>query len=174
MKIREFKKKGFHYEGITKKALDLPDPHNKVFDSKVAIQKNVLLIGKSGVGKTTCFEVLKDACYCTPRGQSLFAGTKDSTYASLVFHNVTGKTYSINVIDTPGLFEVRSSIDGPKRSNEEILTNISIRVREEVTCLSAVFLMFPLTTVLNSEDLQTLEVIKEYLGTSDHIKKISF
>jgi len=104
----------------------------------------------------------------------LFAGTKDSTYASLVFHNVTGKTYSINVIDTPGLFEVRSSIDGPKRSNEEILTNISIRVREEVTCLSAVFLMFPLTTVLNSEDLQTLEVIKEYLGTSDHIKKISF
>jgi len=155
------------------KATTLPLPDKKtLFYSEVAVQKNLLLLGKSGVGKTTCFEVLKDPGYCTPKGSSLFAGSRDAQYVPLIVRNLNGKAYSLNVIDTPGLFEVRSSNEGPKRSNAEILSVIQNRIVETVTTLSAVFIMTPLTSVLNQEDLKTLTEIQEFLG--EHAKKITF
>lgn len=74
----------------------------------------------AGVGKTTLFEVLKDGNYRTPLTYSFFAqGPKEPLYHPLLVRNQQGRAYSINVIDTPGLCEVRSSLV-ERRSNEQI------------------------------------------------------
>lgn len=83
--IKELKKNKFDVESIVAKATTLPFPQeDQLFSATTALQRNVVFLGndlllidplshsgKSGVGKTTCFEVLKDASYCTPRGHSL-------------------------------------------------------------------------------------------------------
>jgi len=60
-------------EEIIKNATSFPFPEeNILYHSQVAIQKNVLLVGKSGVGKTTLFEVLKDVNHKTSSTYSFF------------------------------------------------------------------------------------------------------
>jgi len=174
-KIKELKKNRFDTDGTIKRATNLPFPSNdQVFSATNATQRNVVFLGKSGVGKTTCFEVLKDP-YCTPRGHSLLASTVlETVYTPLVVHNSDGKSYSINVIDTPGLFEVRSSTSSPKRSNDDILDSITDCIRGSITNISAVFIVFPFTSVLNQEDLHTLNAVQEFLGTSDVVKSKVF
>jgi len=169
-RIKELKKTKFDVETIVKDATTLPFPDtDQVFSATTASQRNVVFLGKSGVGKTTCFEVLKDASYCTPRGHSLIASTVlETVYTPLVVHNAQGKSYSINVIDTPGLFATG------KRSNEEVLQSITNCIRGSVTSLSAVFIVFPFTSVLNQEDLQALKSIQEFLGDSDIVKSKVF
>jgi len=97
----------------------------------------------------------------------MLASAQDTLYTPLVVHNSEGKSFSFNIMDTPGLFEVRSD---KKRSNEEILEAIMAVVKDSVTSLSAVFLVFPFTSVFNQEDLQTLNCIQEFLGSTDVVK----
>jgi len=165
------KKIKFDVDSIKRKANHLPSPdEDSVFVSTPAIQRNVVLLGKSGVGKTTCMEVLKDASYCTPRGHSLLASNIfESEYTPLVVHNAEGKSYSINVIDTPGLFEVRTS-NTTKRSNEDILQSITECIRGAITSISCVFIVVPFTSVLNQEDLMAITAIQEFLGTTEIVK----
>jgi len=178
LRVKELKKNPnlFDIEDITKKATGLPFPtENELFNATIATQRNVVFLGKSGVGKTTCFEVLKDPKYCTPRGHSLLASSVlETIYTPLVVHNSEGKSISLNCIDTPGLFEVRSTSDKPKRSNDDILESITNCIRGSVTNLSSVCIVFPFTNVLNQEDLHTLHAVQEFLGTSDVVKSKVF
>jgi len=146
----------------------VPDEKN-AYHAEVAVQKNVLLIGKSGGGKSTLFEVLKKPLYVTTSETTLFAGARlRPEYAPLVVRNAEGKAYSINVIDTPGLFEVRSN-PGEKRSNEQIFKLMESCLREKVTTISAVFLVIPVSHVFTEEDLETLNQVSAFLG--DGFKK---
>jgi len=154
-------------ESITLKAISFPEVDEKtLYESEVAIQKNLLLLGKSGSGKTTLFEVLKNPKYVTPTNQSLFAGVRlDPEYTPLVVRNQCGKAYSLNVIDTPGLFEVRANVK-EKRSNTQIFSLIEDCLRENLTKISSIFILVPATSVLNEEDLEMLRLVKEFLGES--------
>jgi len=173
-RIKDLNKSKFDVDSIKKKAGSLSQPSvDDVFVSTPAVQRNVVLLGKSGVGKTTCIEVLKDASYCTPRGYSLLSSSVDSVYTPLVIHNGEGKSYSINVIDTPGLFEVRTSTAN-KRSNDDILHSITDCIKGSITSISCVFIVVPFTSVLNQEDLQALNAIKEFLGTSETVRSKVF
>jgi GTPase Era involved in 16S rRNA processing len=75
-------------------------------------------------------------------------------YTPLVVHNSEGKSYSINIIDTPGLFATG------KRSNEEVLDSITDCIKGSITTISAVFIVVPFTSVLNQEDLQALNTVR--------------
>jgi len=79
--------------------------------------------------------------------------------------NSAGKAFYINIIDTPGLFEVRSA-SGEKRTNEQILKLVESALRAHVTSISAIFLLFPVTNVFNEEALETLSVVSAFLGES--------
>jgi GTPase SAR1 family protein len=84
------------------------------------------------VGKTTLFEVLKDPNYHTPSTYSFFAsGPKEPQYHPLLVRNQSGRAYSINVIDTPGLSEVRTSLH-ERRSNDQIVRIIQDCVTSSV------------------------------------------
>jgi len=175
IRIKDLKKSKFDVDAVKKKANDLaPSSPDELFISTPAIQRNVVLIGKSGVGKTTCFEVLKDASYCTPRGHSLLASTAvDTVYTPLVIHNGEGNSFSINIIDTPGLFELRTMASN-KRGNDEILQSITECIRDSITSISCIFIVVPFTSVLNQEDLMALNAIQEFLGTSDTVRSKVF
>jgi len=60
-------------EDLIKNATNLPFPEEHLlYQTEVATQKNVLIVGKAGVGKTTLFEVLKDPNYKTSTSYSFF------------------------------------------------------------------------------------------------------
>jgi len=92
----------------------------------------------------------------------------ETVYSPLVVHNSEGKSYSINIIDTPGLFATG------KRSNEEVLDSITDCIKGSITTISAVFIVVPFTSVLNQEDLQALNTIQDFLGNSDSVKSKVF
>jgi len=135
---------------------------DELFNAKEAVQKNVLLIGRSGVGKTTIYEVLKDPLY-NPPPKDLFAKTREATYHPLVLENKKGQVLSINVIDTPGLFELRSN-KNETRTNKEIFYLVQTCLKQSVTRLAAVLIVFPLSVNLNHNDLVVLQQIREFLG----------
>jgi len=166
-------KRSLSKEDIIKNATNFPFPEEShLYHTDLAIQKNVLLIGKSGVGKTTLFEVLKDANHKTSTSYSFFAsGPKDPIYSPLVVRNLAGRAYSINIIDTPGICEVRSVLKD-SRSNEVIIKSIQECITQSVTFLSAVFFLLPINNAINEEDLQALSVMKGLLG--DGFKKNTF
>jgi len=158
----------FDTESVAQRSVGFSCPlgEKDAYVAHVASQKNLLLLGKSGAGKTTLFEVLKSPHYITPLNQSLFAGAKLlPEYTPILVQNPEGKHYSINVIDTPGLFEVRSN-EKEKRSNEKIFSHIEECIRENATRLSAIFILIPVTAVLIEEDLELLRLVKQFLGDS--------
>jgi len=81
--------------------------------------------------------------------------------------------FSINVIDTPGLFELRTMASN-KRGNDEILQSITECIRDSITSISCIFIVVPFTSVLNQEDLMALNAIQEFLGTSDTVRSKVF
>lgn len=105
----------------------------------------------------------------TSREGTLFAGSRlGCQYVPLVVKNGTGKALSLNIIDAPGLFEVRSAAK-EKRTNEQIFKLVEDSVKAHFTSISAIFLCVPLTGVLNEEDLETLNNVAAFLG--DGFKK---
>jgi GTPase SAR1 family protein len=161
-------KKKQDQEDLIKRATALAAPVNtEVYQSEVAIQKNILIIGKAGAGKSTLVEVLKQAGYHTPsNGYSFFAsGDKQAQLSSLVLTKQSSahrQAYSLNVMDTPGMFEVRSALTD-RRTNEQIIKLIQDTVTNSVTHLSCVLFLVPIG-VISEEDLQLLNVVKQLLG----------
>jgi GTPase SAR1 family protein len=160
----EEKKKGPSHEDLIKAATNFPVPDDSMlYQTEVAVQKNVLIVGKAGVGKTTLFEVLKNPGHKTSTSYSFFAsGPKEASYTPLVVRNGSGKAYSINVIDTPGICEIRATM-AERSSNEQIMKIIQDCVNDKVTHLSAVFLLVPIG-IINEEDIQVLNTMKTLLG----------
>lgn len=151
--------------------LTYPDD-NSLFTAEVAQQKNVLLLGKSGSGKTTLLETLKNASFKTPKQDSFFAkGALEPHCTSLVVRNLQNRAYSINIIDTPGFFEIRDQAS-ERRTNAQISKLIQECVQATVTNISAVFILIPLNEVMHEEDMSTIQIAKDLLG--DIYKKNTF
>jgi len=155
---------------IVKRATNFPFPEEAAeYLAEEAVQKNVLIIGKAGSGKTTLLEILKNPSFQTSFTQSFFAtGSKEAIYTPLVVRNSERRAYSINIIDTPGIYEIRAS-NSDSRSNEQIVKIIQDIVTHSITHLSAIILTIPIDHVINEEDINVLSIFKGILG--DSLKK---
>merc|ERR1712137_960401 len=119
--------------------------------------RNVLMVGRTRSGKSTTLEVLKDPCY-TPPNDTIFSETVDSKCWSFALkrRSQDGRTvdYSLNLIDTPGLFEVKGGQSGEERTNEVIKNTISQCLENEITHIHAIIMFVTFEAGINQEDVQ--------------------
>jgi len=135
--------------------------------------RNVLLLGKTRSGKSTAVSVLKDPCY-EPKDFSLFSETVEAKFQSFSIKDnqmrdeITGpviKKYTINVIDTPGLFEVKAIGDTMEtRTNDSIISTISKCLENEITKLNCVMMFASFDAGVDENDVESIKIFAKLFG----------
>jgi len=101
--------------------------------------RNIIMLGRSGSGKSTAIDVLKDIC-SVPRPQSLFSETVDARFQSFSLDDLEAKIkYTLNIIDTPGVQEVKPMGEN-SRSDDAILDTIKYCLKNEITKIHTLFI----------------------------------
>lgn len=126
------------------------------------IPRNVLLVGRSRSGKSTLLEVLKDVTYCPPQ-LSLFSETRAPASHLLPIETPGDEEnppqkYTINVVDTPGLYEV-IDVEGKARTNSSLLGMIRKCLRQEVSAVHCMIILVTVSAGIFSEDLSSIEIL---------------
>ncbi|CAG2171816.1 unnamed protein product, partial [Oppiella nova] len=121
---------------------------------------NMLLVGRSQTGKSTVVKTLLNPQYGTTK--SGFSITKDPQLNTLILtNNDTHENCHLNIIDTPGLKEVRENEDS--RTDSELLKLATKCVKENITSLNVVcFVSRAGETHL--QDTEVFEEVKKCLG----------
>ena len=122
---------------------------------------NVLLIGRSQAGKSTLLTTLQNPLQAVQgRGFSVTKEPQMKTFIVNDDHNNT--SYTINVIDTPGLTEKRID-DLSSRSDEEIVRIIKHYILKQITHLNIIIYV---TVAKRTHELDTeaFQCIKVFLG----------
>jgi len=130
----------------------------QVYDAK---QINILLLGKSGQGKSTILKILQNPkeSVVTTR----FSQTREAYLRSLAVMG-SKSNFVLNIIDTPGLFEVRSENE-TSRSNDELLNLAWKCLEKSVTKLHAIVVVYRYGRI-TQEDLNAIRVLKGFLQDS--------
>ena len=123
--------------------------------------RNVLFCGATRSGKTNCFKVMQDPCYC-PDNQSIFSETRDTKFRSFSLKD-SGKNAVHNVIltliDSSGMFEERSTeADFKTRTNEKVGELIIDCLKHEVTYLNLVVLFLPIGVRIDRNDVDAIDL----------------
>jgi len=130
--------------------------------------RNILFCGASRSGKSTIFRVLQNPCYC-PKQVTIFAETKFTNFKTFSLRDKQeGKVHNfvINLIDTPGTFEVRANQEEfKKRSNDEISELIIDCINHEVTYVNLLCLVLKATKFSESE-MDSIDLFLELFGKS--------
>lgn len=122
---------------------------------------NVLLVGRSGVGKTTIIDTLinEKTFVEAPEG---FSKTREPNCHRCVVYTDDGTLYQLNILDTPGLQE-NSKDPTNNRSDDAILDLAARCVKENVTFLNAVCFVSVAGKTFE-QDVDTFKRLKEFLG----------
>ncbi|CAG2165272.1 unnamed protein product [Oppiella nova] len=121
---------------------------------------NMLLVGRSQTGKSTLVKTLLDPQLGTTK--TGFSDTREpELYTLLLTNKETHEICHLNIIDTPGLKEVRE--DGDSRTDSELLKLATKCVQENITTLNVVcFVSRAGETHL--QDTEVFEEVKKCLG----------
>jgi len=96
---------------------------------------NILLVGRSQTGKSTIIHTLMDPQYTA--SSTGFSDTKDPTLNHTILKRInSNQLYQVNILDTPGLKEVRK--DGESRADNEILNLAARCIQWNITYLNLV------------------------------------
>jgi len=128
--------------------------------------RNVLLVGRTRSGKSTTMEVLKDPCYI-PKSDTIFSETVDARFKSFSIQNETNQRtcdVTLNLIDTPGLFEVKDIESGGERTNEVIAQTIAKCLDNEITNIHVIMLFVTFEAGINPNDIKAMEIFLDMFG----------
>jgi len=114
--------------------------------------------------------------FFSPEQASIFAGTVDTKFQSFSIKNrqtleQTLQEYTINVIDTPGTFEVKAKDDNsPERTNEAITETIAKCLENEITNLNVIILFVTFEAGINPQDIESMKIFLNMFGTKSDDK----
>jgi len=123
--------------------------------------RNVIMVGRTRSGKSTTIGVLKDTCF-KPEGFSIFSQTEDPKFSSFALM-AKKKKFTINMIDTPGLFEQKQSGE-QARDNQMIVRTIQECVEHEVTSVNSVMIFATFEGGINPNDIDALSHFLHLFG----------
>jgi len=159
--LSELKKFNYHREDVNdaqlkdilEKQLELGQSNP---DSKLSLKERVwLTCGETGMGKSTIINALN------PKELAEVAIKKGESQTSLVkLHDM--KTYSLTIIDTPGLFDTRA-----KNSDKSILDNVCLETQKALRASSkidALILLWSPTIALYARIECIIESLKSIFG----------
>jgi len=131
-----------------------------------AVKINLIIIGKSGCGKTTLFNVWKNPDFIPPM-ISAYSQTREPKphhfTANISYNDGTHSALTLNILDTPGLSET-GLVSTDERTDEEILKLVSTCLRENLIDINVIGFVFRCDVRISQEDLIIFEKIKNFLG----------
>jgi len=136
-----------------------------------ATRRNVIILGRTRVGKSTCVDVLKDGTHVPPM-PTLFSETKDAQFKSFSLKDDSRKNgsiptnYTINIVDTPGLFEVNRVSEGEGRDNSFIKKCIRKCLENEIARIHCVLIFLTVEGGINDKDVKAIEIFLEDFASS--------
>ncbi|UJR18501.1 hypothetical protein I4U23_005408 [Adineta vaga] len=129
---------------------------------------NILLIGRSQVGKSTLIEALRDPDYSTPR--TGISQTHEPSYKQLIMTSKNGDKYTLNIIDTPGLHEIRQD-PNETRTDQQLLTLLrDICVNGKIRALNTICFVSVMGKTYQN-DIDTFKSLIDFFG--ERFKSIS-
>ena len=140
------------------------------YDFNMCRATNVLICGASRSGKTNLFKLLADPAFCPEAGTGLFSDTVSMTLRTFSLTNkVDGAVHEvvINLIDTPGTFEMKSNKEQFKqRSNEEIKNLIVNCINNEICYLNMLVLAIN-AMKFSSQEIESVKLFLDLFGQCD-------
>eukprot|EP01091_Cochliopodium_minus_P005489 TRINITY_DN15405_c0_g1_i1.p1 TRINITY_DN15405_c0_g1~~TRINITY_DN15405_c0_g1_i1.p1 ORF type:complete len:388 (+),score=99.38 TRINITY_DN15405_c0_g1_i1:40-1203(+) len=128
--------------------------------------RNVMLCGRTRSGKTTAINLLKDPCF-NPSKYSLFSETKDPKFQSFAIQTEedNSRKFTINVIDTPGLFEVKTEHELDQvRTNKDIQNVITKCLENEITNIHVLLVFVAFEQGINPHDIDAMKIFLKLFG----------
>jgi len=142
-----------------KRKIDEFKEKDKNLKLKEAESRNILVIGATRSGKTTLMKLLTDPSYINEKRKTLFSETIEARLNNFVTEN-NSTNYILNIIDTPGLFEITAKTE-KARTNEEITSVIMDCLRNEITKINKIFFVFSKELGLSAANVETINLFLE-------------
>jgi len=136
------------------------------------MNRNIIFVGKTRSGKSTCLNVLKYP-FTFVKLSSLFSETVEASInhftVELQGDNNEKFNFNISIIDTPGLFEV--SDKGTQRDNDALEEVVLKCMNSEITKIHMIFFVVAYGSQgINPQDIEALEkFIKLFDGAQSHV-----
>jgi len=128
--------------------------------------RNVLMVGKTRSGKSTAVGVLKDPCY-EPKAMSIFSDTFDPKFQSFSLDDKNRSIkYTINIIDTPGLKEMKR-VGESARGDQVILNTINHCLENEITKINTLLIFISFDLGVGKQDLESFQTYIENFYSKD-------
>jgi len=129
--------------------------------------RNILMVGRTRTGKTQAIRTLKGVQF-TAKPLEIFSETEKVDFRSFSLSGDKGLNYTFNIIDTPGLAEVKP--DGiEERDDEKILETISECLKNEIVRLNCIIFFCTLNLGVNDTDVVVMEKLLKYFGNKVNI-----
>jgi GTP-binding protein EngB required for normal cell division len=127
-----------------------------------AIRRNILFVGKSGTGKSTIIKMLEDPNSLTTI-ETLESRTRNAELSTFSV-SVGAENINLNIIDTPGLFDVKN-IDSERLTNDMVAGVIGECVKNEITKVEKIYFVMQHSSNVNQQDFESLELfLKMFAG----------
>ncbi|CAF0996687.1 unnamed protein product [Adineta steineri] len=132
---------------------------NEVFEKLRRNQKNILLVGRSCIGKSTFKNVLTDPTWIGDALKS-YSQTEFPVFSQ---YSISGIDTILNFIDTPGLFQ-RTATASSLPDNTTLIQLIDGYIRSKATQLHFLCFFVSVETKVNREDLNVVQTFFDFLG----------
>jgi len=129
--------------------------------------RNILLVGRSRTGKSTVIRTLQTVENVV-KPLTIFSETKSVHFRNFSLRGQDQMDYTFNIIDTPGLFEVKRK-EEKARTDAEILDMISDCLKNEITRLHVIILFCSLTAGVDRTDVIAMKKLIETFGVETNM-----